>query len=73
MNPLELPLDIFDCILSSFSNELSDMMFLWTTCREVCRDFKRAVERIFMKKYLTYTRIIIPFSVCSNVGIYVRA
>jgi hypothetical protein len=51
--------DLFFNILWFFGASHTDLMFLWTTCREVSREFKYAVERLFIAKHLgrTYLRI----------------
>ncbi|KAK7049833.1 hypothetical protein VNI00_005263 [Paramarasmius palmivorus] len=47
--------DVFYNILLFTGVNERDMLFLWTTCREVSRDFKDAVERVFITKHLKKT------------------
>ncbi|KAK7049949.1 hypothetical protein VNI00_005379 [Paramarasmius palmivorus] len=51
--------DLFFNILWFVGASHTDLTFLWTTCREVSREFKYAVERLFIAKHLgrTYLRI----------------
>ncbi|ESK84962.1 hypothetical protein Moror_9214 [Moniliophthora roreri MCA 2997] len=51
--------DLFLSILSFVGATHADLIFLWTTCREVSRNFKYTVERLFIARHLrkTYIRI----------------
>ncbi|ESK94734.1 hypothetical protein Moror_14229 [Moniliophthora roreri MCA 2997] len=49
------PPDIFFNVLLFVGVKDRDLLFLWTTCREVSRDFKNAVERVFIIKHLNKT------------------
>ncbi|KAL0564403.1 hypothetical protein V5O48_017646 [Marasmius crinis-equi] len=54
-----LSADVFFHVLMYIGTKEEDMTFLWTTCREVSRDFKDAVERVFIARHLkkTYLRV----------------
>lgn len=54
---IRVPSDLFYPILLSFDCKSSDLVFLWTTCREVSRDFKNAIERVFMYRHLEETSL----------------
>lgn len=51
LDSLAIPADLFYNILY----HVKDLTFLWTSCREVSTDFKRAVERVFITKHLRKT------------------
>ncbi|KAF9269822.1 hypothetical protein L218DRAFT_993813 [Marasmius fiardii PR-910] len=57
--PLVFNADVFSSILIHIGVRVEDMVFLWTTCREVSRGSKDAVERVFIMKHLkrTYLKI----------------
>lgn len=39
-------------ILMFSGTTVEDMTWLWTTCREVSREFKDAAERVFVSRHL---------------------
>ncbi|KAK1215251.1 hypothetical protein PQX77_022153 [Marasmius sp. AFHP31] len=53
--PLAFNADVFSRILMLIGTKDRDMLWLWTTCREVSRDFKEAVERVFILRHLKKT------------------
>ncbi|KAJ8082634.1 hypothetical protein PM082_008489 [Marasmius tenuissimus] len=53
--PLTFNIDVFSCILMFIGTKDRDMLWLWTTCREVSRDFKEAVEQVFILRHLKKT------------------
>ena len=53
--PLTFNTDVFTHILMFIGTKDHDMTWLWTTCREVSRDFKDAVERVFITRHLKKT------------------
>lgn len=53
--PREIALDIFYEIILKYG--VKDLTFLWTTCRQVSRNFKEAAERLFVIKHLKKTWI----------------
>lgn len=50
--------DLFYPILLLAGDTADDLLFLWTTCREVSRDFKKTVERVFLNRHLKYTLLV---------------
>ncbi|KAK0494033.1 hypothetical protein EDD18DRAFT_379479 [Armillaria luteobubalina] len=44
---------------SSSNTGVKDLTFLWINCRQVSRNFKEAVERVFVIKHLKKTWILI--------------
>ncbi|SJK99556.1 uncharacterized protein ARMOST_02864 [Armillaria ostoyae] len=53
--PQEIPPDIFYEIILKYG--VKDLTFLWINCRQVSRNFKEAVERVFVIKHLKKTWI----------------
>ncbi|KAK0214071.1 hypothetical protein IW262DRAFT_1466625 [Armillaria fumosa] len=51
----EIPPDIFYEIILKYG--VKDLSFLWINCRQVSRNFKEAVERVFVIKHLKKTWI----------------
>lgn len=47
--------DVFYNILMFIGVKTRDLVFLWTTCREVSRDFKNAVEHVFITRHIKKT------------------
>ncbi|KAK0470244.1 uncharacterized protein EV420DRAFT_100128 [Desarmillaria tabescens] len=58
----EIPPDIFYEVL--LKSGVKDLSFLWINCRQVSRNFKDAVERVFITKHLKKTWIHIDPGKC---------
>ncbi|KAK7026503.1 hypothetical protein VNI00_015583 [Paramarasmius palmivorus] len=56
-SPLSFNSNVFFNILMFVGVKESDLTFLWTTCRGVSRDFKDAVERVFIARHIQKTWI----------------
>ena len=61
-----VPVNVIFNTLMFLGPDTADLVFLWTTCREVSRNFKTAAERVFVTRHLNKTTLWIYGGVHEN-------
>lgn len=44
--------ELWTIVLESYGSDFEDLIFLWTQCRQVSKQFREDVENIFVRQYL---------------------